>query len=235
MSSSSHVADRRRIAVVLDFDGTLVLQDVGEILLDEFAPPEWRQEDARYNSGAITSKELAERGHGYLPTSKRDEMVEFARSSVVLRAGALDLASFCKANDVPLEVVSSGLDLYIAPFLRFFEIDGIPVSAKVADFDQGSFLVPTYPPDIEVCERLGVCKCSRVRHHQKNVYTVLFAGNGTSDQCVAGEADRAYARSSLAEYCDRVGIEYTLFESFDVVQNDLKAAVKASTDQRGSL
>ena len=162
-------------------------------------------------------------------------MVGFALAKASIRPGALDLVDFCRAKNGPLELVSGGLDLYITPLLREFGMDDIPVRSWVADFDRGDLVVPTCPPEVEVCERVGVCKCSRVWHYQKKGYTVLFAGDGASDQCVVGEADRAYARSSLAAYCDRTGIEYTPFETFDNILDGLRLAIAARVDDEGGL
>ena len=213
-----------QLAVLVDFDGTFTQQDVGELLLDTFAPLEWRKEAEAWRTGAITFRELNEREFAYLPVEKRLEMVQFALERATLRPGAEALARFCELREIPLEIVSGGLDFYIQPLLRKFGMEHIPLSSsKVADFSQGERVVPTYPPDVVVCETSGVCKCSRVWHYREEGYRVVFVGDGNSDRCVAGEADVVYARRALARYCQEQGIAHTPFETMDEVVAGLKS------------
>ncbi len=106
---------RARPAVLTDFDGTLTERDVGELLLDTFAPPEWREEADLWHSGQITFKELNEREFAYRPANKRREMVQFALDNVEPRPGSKELVEFCTVRAIPLEIVSGGLDFYIRP------------------------------------------------------------------------------------------------------------------------
>lgn len=212
------------LTVLLDFDGTLTQQDMGELLLDTFASREWRKEAEAWRSDAITFKELNEREFSHLPSGKQREMVQFALERATLRPGALALVRFCELKGIPLEIVSGGLDFYIHPLLRKFGIEHIPLSSfKAADFSQGERVVPTYPPGVVVCDISGVCKCSRVWRYQEKGYRVVYLGDGNSDRCVAGKADVVYARRLLARYCQEQGIVYTPFETMDEVVAGLKS------------
>ena len=207
-----------QVAVLLDFDGTITQQDVGELLLDAFASPHWREEAELWHSGAITFKELNEREFAYLPAGKREEMEQFALEMAVLRAGAQELVRFCEERNIPVEIVSGGLDFYVRPLLEKFGLGYIPLSSKLADFSQGERVVPKYTQDVVVCEVSGNCKCARVWHHRTMGARVVFVGDGSSDQCVAGEADVVYARDSLAAYCQQKGIPFAPFVTLhDVV------------------
>ena len=78
------------------------------------------------------------------------------------------------------------------------------------------------PPKIN-----GVCKCDRVRPHQAAGTTVVYVGDGLSDFCVAEQADVVFARSSLAEFCEREEIAFTPFEDFFDVMDGVKKLVAA--------
>ena len=214
----------RSLATLLDFDGTLVVPDLGELLLDAFASPEWRREADLWHSGAITFKELNEREFAYLPAGKRREMVRFALDNVKLRQGAHELVRFCQTRGIPIEIVSGGLDFYIRPVLEKFGMDNIPVFClKHAEFSQGERIVPTYPEWVAVCEITGACKCARAWHFQAEGYQLVFVGDGNSDRCVARQADVVYACRSLARYCQEQDIAYTPFDSLTEVVAGLRS------------
>ncbi len=215
-----------RTALLLDFDGTLTERDVGGLLLDAFAPPEWRQEEAAWRAGDITFKLMNERGFAYLPAGRRTEMERYAVEQARPRPGGSELVDFCRVSDIPVEIVSSGLDLYIRPLLERFGMGHLQVHAmKHAEFSQGETIVPTYPDGITVCDITGACKCSRLWHYQEKGYRVVFVGDGNSDRCVASRVDAVYARDNLARYCRDKGIAFTPYETLHDVLAGLREMV----------
>ena len=112
----------KRLAVLLDFDGTITQRDLGEQLLDAFADSGWRGEVEAWRADHVSFKVMNEREFAYLPADKRQEMGEYATEHARLRVGALELVSYCKEKDVPVEIVSGGLDFYIRAVLTILAL-----------------------------------------------------------------------------------------------------------------
>lgn len=224
LMSQRTAATRQRLAVLMDFDGTLTDVDVGERLLDVFASPDWRREYELWRQGIIPSfKEMNEREFAYLPSGRREEMVRYALETVRLRPGAEEFVASCQAKGVPLEIVSGGLDFYIRPILADHGLGHLPLTCmKAADFTQGAHVRPTYPAGVVVCETTGACKCARLWRYQGQGYRTVYLGDGASDRCVARQADLLFARGSLARYCREESIPSTPFETFHEVMEALR-------------
>ena len=226
MAIQRGTSTEHRTALLLDFDGTLTERDVGILLLDAFAPPQWRQVETAWRAGDITFKEMNEREFSYLPAGRRDDMERFVLERAAPRSGASELVDFCRERDIPLEIVSGGLDFYIRPLLERFGMGHLRIHAmKHAEFSQGQTIVPTYAEGVVVCETTGACKCSRLWHYQEQGYRVVFVGDGNSDRCVASKADAVYARDNLASYCHEQGIAFTPYETLQDVLSGLRETV----------
>jgi 2,3-diketo-5-methylthio-1-phosphopentane phosphatase len=205
---------------LLDFDGTLTVLDVGQMVMHEFAESEWHaSEGVEYAS----FREHLEQECETLPSRQAEEIERFALQHAEARAGAVELVQYCVDNSIPVEIVSGGLSNYIEPLLKHFGIPAIPISSLTADFSQGPRAVTTYPEGVVMCDDSGACKCARVRHHKSAGRTVLFAGDGTSDFCVAKEADVLFARRTLADHCRSAGIPFTPFDSLQPVLDAVQA------------
>jgi 2-hydroxy-3-keto-5-methylthiopentenyl-1-phosphate phosphatase len=212
------------LAVLLDFDGTLTVLDVGQLVMHEFAEPGW------HSSGGVKDasfREHLERECETLPSNRADEIERFAIQRAEARAGAVELVQYCVDNSIPVEIVSGGLSNYIEPLLKHFGIPAIPISSLTADFSQGTRAVTTYPDGVVMCDDAGACKCARVRLHKAAGRTVIYAGDGTSDFCVAREADMLFARRTLADYCRERDIPFTPFDSLQPVLDAVQSQYPA--------
>jgi len=208
-----------RLALVIDFDGTITTEDVGVQIITEFGLPGWDEGIVKYCAGEIDSRELHEWEAKYLSSSQEHEMQEMAREKGDIRAGFNELTAYAEAHDIPLEIASSGWSFYIDAILGKFKFSHIPyISAKI-DFMLGDVAVFAPGPGATLCETNGICKCDRVRPRQRDGYQVVFIGDGLSDFCVSQQADVIFATRSLREYCEDNDIEFTPFDDFfDVIR-----------------
>ena len=201
------------LAVLLDFDGTLTNVDVGHMIMDEFAVPDWESIESGWPGNGASFRGLLEREYALLPSNRERDIERFARHRAEVRMGAVELVRFCVDNGIAVEIVSGGLSNYIDPLLEHFGIPRVPISSLTADFNQGERAVTTYPEGVVRCDESGACKCARVWHNKEAGRKVVFAGDGASDFCVAKEADVLFARGTLADHCRTTGIPFTPFDS----------------------
>jgi len=208
-----------RLALVIDFDGTITTEDVGVQIITEFGLPGWDEGIVKYRAGEIGSRELHEWEAKYLSSSREREMQKMAREKGDIRPGFKELIAYAGANDIPLEIASSGWSFYIDAILGKFNLSDVPYISAKTDFTLGDVAVFAPGPGATLCETNGICKCNRVRPRQRDGYKVVFIGDGLSDFCVSQQADVIFATRALTKHCGENGIEFTPFDDFfDVVR-----------------
>jgi 2-hydroxy-3-keto-5-methylthiopentenyl-1-phosphate phosphatase len=231
--------------IVLDFDGTVTERDIGDEVCERFAPPAWRDIDAAWVRNEI-SLPAAQRQMWALARAERAEALAYATEVGQLRRGLDELLTTSAERGHEIWLASGGFDFYIEGILgarleRFGR-----VYCNRAHFSDGNIAVE-FPHTAIACDRCAVCKgkvCDEARisahadgnggakrdakgvtkghtngHAQGNERAVVFIGDGSSDRCAIGRADRLFAvrGSILARTCDERGAAYTAFDSLEEV------------------
>jgi 2-hydroxy-3-keto-5-methylthiopentenyl-1-phosphate phosphatase len=206
-------------AIVCDFDGTALVDDLGDRVALRFAGEEnyQRAEDA-YRAGAFPFSELIRRIFGPI-TATREEIAAYARSTAVLRPGFERFLEACREGGRPFLVVSAGLDAYVEPVL-----DRLPAPLR-AHLELRTNRARCGPAGLEVsfhgsdCGFCGFCKGDVVRELQAAGHKVAVLGDGSGDRHAAEAADAVFARkgSSLARWCAARPLRHDVFETFDEV------------------
>src|SRR5262245_50020378 len=101
------------VAVLLDYDGTISLRDVGDELMRSFVADQSlvAQMDARYVAGDIGSRELMAWDMEVLPDDPA--LLRAHAAEVPQDGGIVHLVALCRAHGIPVEVVSDGLGFYV--------------------------------------------------------------------------------------------------------------------------
>lgn len=208
--------------IFADFDGTIVHKDVGYSLFHHFSGgrnesliPDWK-------AGRLSSRECL---------LKEAEMVSVTAEAVdaflrqfTLDIGFADFEAACREQDIPLIILSDGLDLYIRNILGKYSLDHLPVFCNHARII-GRRLEIEFPRQSEYCTRCGNCKGERIREYRgshESPVTAVFVGDGMSDTCGVQEADLVFAKKDLARYCDQEQIGYTEYQTFSDVAISLR-------------
>jgi 2-hydroxy-3-keto-5-methylthiopentenyl-1-phosphate phosphatase len=202
--------------IVLDFDGTVTEKDVGDEVCDRFAPPAWRDIDAAWIRNEISLPE-AQRQMWALARAERHEALAYAHEIGHLRRGLDELLTTSVKRGSELWLASGGFDFYIEGILgeRLAQFDR--VYCNRAHFSDGKIAVE-FPHTAIACSRCAVCKgnvCDLARGGADGERQVVFIGDGSSDRCAIGRADRLFAvrDSLLARTCEARGAAYTPFDS----------------------
>jgi 2-hydroxy-3-keto-5-methylthiopentenyl-1-phosphate phosphatase len=208
-----------RWAVVCDFDGTAVTEDLGDLVSIHFAGYQvWREAEDRYRAGEFPFSALL--AGIFAPiTATREEIAAFARERAVLRPGLERFVAACRRADRPFVLCSAGLDVYIDAVLERLPPElraHVEVRSNRATCSPGGLRVEFHGAG-GGCGRCGFCKGTVVDELRGRGYRVAICGDGTADRCAAERADLVFARGSLRRYCDELGIPWTSFETFDDV------------------
>jgi 2,3-diketo-5-methylthio-1-phosphopentane phosphatase len=201
--------------VYCDFDGTITSVDATDAVLEEFALPAWREWEARWVSGEISSRECLARQVDLLRTDRKT-LLEFAETLAVDR-GILNLQRRCSAKGVRLTIVSDGLDLIAQAVLRRLGLSHLPLFANRVVFTPAGTCALEFPQARPECESgSGTCKCF-VTGALQNRRPRIFIGDGRSDFCVAGKISTVFAKGSLRKWCASQSIPYHPYETLDEV------------------
>jgi 2-hydroxy-3-keto-5-methylthiopentenyl-1-phosphate phosphatase len=199
--------------IVLDFDGTVTMKDVGDEVCDRFAPPLWREIDARWVRNEISLPE-AQRQMWALARCSRKDAIHYSRDVGEVRPGLDSFLDAATKAGARLWLASGGFDFYIEAIL----------GERLARFERAFFNRAHFSDGkIELefheglsCEKCAVCKgrvCELARAEKARV---VFVGDGASDRCAIGKADLlcAVEGSMLARGCDARGVQHRSFSSF---------------------
>ena len=211
-TGANSASGRPHPAVLTDFDDTAAAQNVAELLLNRFGHPDWKEVRQSFRDGYMDLKEYQEITFRNIQAD-RATMQSYVKEHANLRPYFKELWGFCQANEIPMAVVSQGLDFYIEALLEKEGVARVPVYAVETDFHGGTITYHynhAYPGK----ESLGNSKGYIVESFQKRGCHVFFAGDGRSDQEAARVADVIFAHNTLAKFCDDEGIAYQHFEDF---------------------
>lgn len=205
-------------AVLTDFDGTVTRTDVAEDILEEFAPLEWWDIEEEHRARKIGTRETMARQFA-LVRAKEADVLRFVDEHVRLDETFPAFVGYCRSHDIRLEIVSEGLDVYLHPLLRKWQID-VPVRTNRAVFEEGRVTI-SYPYADSTCNLCGTCKLLRLFELRTQGYRVAYVGDGHSDLCPAVEADVVFAKKELADLCREEAIEFIPFDTFADVQREM--------------
>ena len=208
------------VAVLCDFDDTTAVENVAELVMERFGGEEWLDFRRRFREGDLTLRQYQEMAFNSV-RANRDEMMEAVRERATLRPGFKEMYDYCRRREVPLAVVTNGLDFYVEALIKREGLDGLPVYAVQTRFSNNGPAF-SYPHAREGCSDYGNCKCKVLEEFRKDGFRVIYAGDSRSDYCAAAHADLVFAHKGLTSFCRTYGINYLPLNDFFDVLNVVK-------------
>ncbi|AET37545.1 putative phosphoric monoester hydrolase Ecym_1307 [Eremothecium cymbalariae DBVPG len=220
-----------QVVVFTDFDGTITLQDSYNYLADDFGcgKDERERTFGEVFNGTSTFRETF---HKILESVELpfDECVKILKDNVQLDTGFRSMYDWCIKEQVPLVVVSGGIRLVIEELLEQHlgkdALKNIEIySNDVVVNDDGSWSI-VYRDDShhghDKARSIDLCK--QRFNQQMNTPVYLYCGDGVSDVSAAKECDLLFAKrgKDLVTYCDREGILYHEFDTFENILECVK-------------
>lgn len=212
-------------AVLLDFDDTAAAQNVAELLLRRFGGPIWQEAKGRLRAGELTLNEYQEMTFRSIQVD-RTTLQGYVKQNANLRPFFGELWGYCRSHDIPLAIVSAGLDFYIEALLEKEGFSQVPVYSVNTQFTSHGIAF-TYDHTRPGEETQGISKDLVVEHYREMGHFVFYAGDGRSDFEAASRADLLFAHRILAEECKRINIPFQHFSDF---QNVLLAVQAYNTN-----
>ncbi len=208
---------KQGIKIFCDFDGTIAIEDIGNLFYREFGNKTICDEFvSKWREGKITSIECLsgecstirnlnlEKAYDFIDKQKIDEtFIEFVK--------------FCKTKNLDLIVVSDGIDLYIKRIFDRYSID-IKFYANSIHINNDGTAEMIFPFSDSVCLKCANCKRNHIINNSADDEITIYIGDGHSDRCPIEYVDYIFAKKDLLKYCEINRISYFPFDNFSSIQ-----------------
>ena len=212
------------LSILVDYDGTISLTDVSEVILAEHVAGSWEEAEASYDAGRMGSRRLMS-----WEVSLIDADPDVLRTTAAAQPHDPGFVAFVRraqAAGIPVEIVSDGYGFFIRPALEALGIGELPVVTARTVFSgrRASIEFPNAHPTCLVC---GTCKRQRVLAHRAAGRQVVYIGDGESDRYAAGYSDVVFAKRSLERICLEAGWPYRRWTAFREIDAWLAETLEA--------
>jgi HAD superfamily phosphoserine phosphatase-like hydrolase len=215
------------LAILIDYDGTISLTDVTDMVMVEHVPGVWEEASALYDAGGMGSRRLMTWELALVEADPAALLATAARQPH--DPSFVPFVRRAQAAGIPIEVVSDGFGFFIEPALAALGVPELPVVTARTTFvgRRPSIAFPNGHPACFVC---GTCKRNRVLSYRAAGRRVLFIGDGESDRYAGGYSDIVFAKRSLERICLEAGWPFHGWTAFSEIESwlgDLLAAWQA--------
>lgn len=226
--------------VLCDFDGTIVTTDTAELVLRKFAPKSWERIEKQFLEGKITLQECLIREYSLVKGSMT-EIIAAVGNVTKVRPNFRELVLLCKEREVPLVVVSAGIDFVVRHVLERSSPIGLKTCVPRSRLTSNGIEVE-FPKLLD--DKPRNFKEDLASYYKRKGKRVVYIGDGTADLPPAKHADIVFSveGSRLSSLCKRENLSHVDFRDFAKVVNGLKkrlkgtsAAFSESTNLHGGL
>ncbi|KKB34935.1 2-hydroxy-3-keto-5-methylthiopentenyl-1-phosphate phosphatase [Bacillus thermotolerans] len=183
--------------------------------MKHFNPPGWEELKDGVLSQSISIQEGVGKMFQLLPSSLRQEIVNYVLETAEIREGFSDFVEYTKRENIPLYIVSGGIDFFVKPMLKPY--DSIAdVYCNEADFS-GENIQILWPHSCDSeCpgQNCGCCKPTIIRRLSEADTHAIVIGDSVTDLQAAKVADTVIARDYLSDKCKELSIPFQPFETF---------------------
>lgn len=217
----------KKFVVLSDWDGTITNYDSNDWMTDNlgFGKEKRRGGNLDVLAGRSTFRDsfremlesVSANGHTF------EECKELLKKNIKLDPGFRQFYEWCKAHDIPVIIVSSGM----APLIRavLANLIGQEAAEEIEIIANDVVIHPSGKWNIQYrhpSSGFGHDKSQAILPYRglPNPPTLFFFGDGVSDISAAKYADvlfvktKADGENDLAAYCQREGIRHVLFSDF---------------------
>lgn len=198
--------------LVVDYDGTITVDDVLDRVALEFADgPVVTEADGTLDGGPLTLHEVISLEYAAVRAS-REEVVSWVLANARIRSGFDELVALADERGWPLVILSSGFHTLIEPVLAREGLSSVCLIANDVEPDPAGWRA-TFR-DESLCEVCGEACKRRTLVALEPAREIVYVGDGYSDRCAATGADLVFARAGLARYLSERGVPHDRFETF---------------------
>jgi 2,3-diketo-5-methylthio-1-phosphopentane phosphatase len=208
------------VRVFCDFDGTAAAEDIGSRLFARYAGARAIEIVQGYLGGSITARQCLLQECAAVDSLTPDELEQFV-GQFSLDPHFAKFVELCESREIPVVILSDGLDFYVERVLRRHGLGRLPFFANHVEFESDgrrTKLVPSFPHTDSECELCANCKRNHILSLSADEDVIVYIGDGISDRCPIRYADIIFAKKGLIAYCQELNITYHEFKNFGDVR-----------------
>ncbi|KAI0266229.1 HAD-like domain-containing protein [Gloeopeniophorella convolvens] len=216
----------KKFVVLSDWDGTITTYDSNDYMTDflGYGKDKRRAGNLEILSGRVTFRDafremlesVSQNGH------KFEECKQVLKDNIKLDPGFKEFYRYCKSQDIPVIIVSSGMEPLIRAILSNLVGDDAKdieiISNSVDVHEDGLWNIKYRHPS----SHFGHDKSQAILPYRNltDPPLLFFFGDGVSDMSAAKHADVLFVKekedgeNDLAAYCNREHIPHVLFQNF---------------------
>lgn len=213
------MATNPKAIVFSDWDGTITLQDSNDWLTDNLG---FGVEKRKYYNAEILHERISfSKGFKIMLDSVKTpfpECIDHLLKNIDLDPGFAIFYEWCKERNIPVVVVSSGMEPVIHALLKKLvgeeaanDIEIIANGVKIEDDGEWNIV---YRDE----SHFGHDKSRAIKPYAQlpNRPTLFYCGDGVSDLSAASETDLLFAKTGkdLIIYLEKMSLPYNIFNSF---------------------
>jgi 2,3-diketo-5-methylthio-1-phosphopentane phosphatase len=207
--------------VLIDFDGTVTLEDSVDSILSAFASSEWLQVEHAWEEGEIGSAECMRRQADLVRTTP--ERLQAFIENLAVDEHLRRIIDICARAGADAAIVSDGYDYVIHRTLERMQVRCRVISGALAPIDSDRWRFET-PHARKTCRtEASTCKCALA-----SAAGTIVIGDGRSDFCVAERAAFVFAKGRLARHCRERGLAHREIASLREVLAPLAAMLQVT-------
>jgi 2-hydroxy-3-keto-5-methylthiopentenyl-1-phosphate phosphatase len=210
----------KKLVLFCDFDGTITEKDNIVSIMRKFAPSECEALIEQILTQNITIQSGVGQLFQLVPSSKRQEIIDFILTEASIRPGFADFVRYCKEAGIELLITSGGIDFFVEPILAPFDLSEVPLYCNGSDFSDEHITITWPHPCDRDCHHqgCGMCKTTIIRRYDPEDYFRVVIGDSITDLAGAKIADFVIARSLLAQKSEELQLPHRTFATFhDVI------------------
>lgn len=212
------------IKIFCDFDGTIAIDDIGNLFYREFGNPELCDGFvSKWREGKISSIECLSGECQTIKNITFEKAFEFIDKQKIDET-FVDFVRFCDDNNLELIVVSDGLDLYIKRIFERYNLDLKFYANSIRIHDNGTAEM-IYPHTDNVCRKCANCKRNHIINNSADEDITIYIGDGYSDRCPIEYVDYIFAKKHLLKHCEINRISYFPFDNFNSVKEAIEKLI----------
>ncbi|MGG4488366.1 2-hydroxy-3-keto-5-methylthiopentenyl-1-phosphate phosphatase [Metabacillus idriensis] len=213
--------------IICDFDGTITNNDNIIAIMKKFAPPEWNELKDDVLSQRISVRNGVGKMFQLIPSALKYDMIQYLLFTAHLRDGFREFVQFTEEEEIPLYIVSGGIDFFVHPLLNGL-VDRSRVFCNEGDFS-GEKIEILWPNtcDVQCSNDCGCCKPSLIRKLADPGQKIIVIGDSVTDLEASKLADFVFARDFLLEKCKSLDLPHQEFATFFDVIDGLKEKQEA--------
>ena len=222
------------VRVFCDFDGTVSPVDIGNRFFRTYVGEQAQVIVQGYLNGTATARECLTRECAAVRNVTVAEFESFLQQFSI-DPHFKSFVDFCDERQIPLTILSDGLDFYVGRFLARHGLDRLPWFANHVEFvttSEGTSLEVSFPHADAECDFCGNCKRNHILTQSADEDVIVYVGDGISDRCPVKFADIVFAKKSLIKYCQEQNISYHAFEDFSEVHARLAGILEQKPKRR---